>query len=274
MQKTPLRVVPQVRPERPRIPVPRRPVMAGPGRSRKIAFLGGAPTLRWAPWHDSTWELWAHHSCRNQCLREPDAFFDLHPPVLWRDPKKKFWDPRYLTWLGLNRTPIYMQEAYKDAPAAIRYPFESVITEFPRGYFTNTVSWMMALALTEGMTHVGLFGCNYDASSEYGPQRGCCEYWLGLAEGRGVHIHLPPGCDLLNRPSLLYGYESHKTGWRDPSYSFAIGMSQSRNTSGKSITGFCPEGLTPSESPDAPSLMDIGQPPALHRRDAGPQENN
>src|SRR3990167_7703352 len=181
--------------DKPRIPVPRRPSMAGLGRLRKIACVGGAASVRSTPWQDPTWEVWAHASCRHLCQRDPDLLFDLHPEALWRDPRKKNWDPKYLNWLLTNRMPIMMQNRYKDVPASIKYPFETMITEFPRGYMTNTLAYMIALALMEGVTHLGIFGCDYRTGSEYGPQLGSAEYWSGLAEGRGVHLLLPPGCD-------------------------------------------------------------------------------
>ena len=243
---------------KPRKPEPRRPLLAGVGRLRKIAMVGGASTLRHTPWHDPTWEIWAHHSCRHLCVREPDLYFDLHPPDLWRNPKKKFWDPHYLDWLKANRTPIMMQKVYAEAPASIKYPFESMATEFYRGYMTNTVSYMVALALMEGVTHLGVFGCHYDTGSEYGPQRGSCEYWLGVAEGRGVQVCIPPGCDLLNRPSLLYGYESHPGGVRDPSYSFTLGP----GIATRPTKHGGPVVIAPANAPDAPTLRDIGVPPA------------
>lgn len=199
-------------------PCPRAPT----GQLRKIAILGGANTIRFAPFRDLTWELWSHASCRDRCRREPDVFFDLHPPELWRDPVKKRWDPGYLAWLTRNHVPIYMQERYPDVPSSLRYPFETMITEFPRGYMTNSSAYMIALALMSGVTHLGVYGCHYEAKGEYGPQRGSMEYWLGVAEGRGVHVLIPPTCDLLNRPSLLYGYQSHPGGKRDKSYSAAV----------------------------------------------------
>lgn len=199
-------------------PAIRRPPLAGPGRARKIAILGGGEkTLRHAPWNDPTWELWAHASCRNSCARLPDVLFDLHPPALWRDPVKKHWDVTYLNWLKQNTVPVYMQEHYPDVPASVKYPFGAVMTQF-RPYFTNTVSWMVALALTEGVTHLALYGCHYENEGEYGVQRGCAEYWCGVAEGRGVQVLIPPECNLLNFPSRLYGYESHPDGVRHPEY--------------------------------------------------------
>ena len=243
-----------------RPPQPRQAAFAGLGRLRKVAMCGGASTLKYTPWFDPTWEIWAHASCRHLCKRDPDLLWDLHPPELWRNPQKKTWDPKYATWITTNRVPIMMQAVYPDAPASIRYPFEQIVTEFPLGYMTNHLAYMVALALTQGVTHIGVFGCEYDTNSEYGPQRGCAEYWLGVAEGRGAHICLPPTSSLLNKPSLLYGYESHPKGKRDPSYSFAIGP---LTASGKVGGG---GELTPTGHLERPKLRDIGQEPAWERR--------
>jgi hypothetical protein len=240
-----------------RPPMPRRAPLSGVGRLRKIACLGGAKTLQLAPWHDETWELWSHASCRHMGSRDPDLLFDLHPPELWRDPTKKTWDPKYATWLTTNRIPIMMQKVYADVPASIKYPFATMITEFPRGYMTNHLAYMVALALMEGVTHLAVYGCDYGTNSEYGPQRGSAEYWLGVAEGRGVRVLLPPGCDLLNKPALLYGYESHPNGVRDPSYSFAIGPL----TVGAKAPTADDLHLTPISDPACPKLRDIGVPP-------------
>lgn len=239
---------------RPKPVQPRRPLLAGVGRLRKVACLGGAQTLKCAPWFDPTWELWAHASCRHLCKRDPDLLFDLHPPELWRDPTKKTWDPKYAEWLKVNRMPILMQDVYPDVPGSMKYPFDTMITEFPRGYMANHLAYMVALALMEGVTHLGVFGCDYNTQSEYGPQRGSAEYWLGIAEGRGVQVVLPPGCDLLNKPSKLYGYESHPDGKRDKSYSFAIGP---LTATGKTGSG----GLIPSDAPNAPKLRNLGVAP-------------
>ena len=242
-------------------PQPRQAAFAGVGRLRKVACLGGAHTLKYTPWFDPTWELWAHASCRHLCKRDPDLLWDLHPSELWRDPKKKTWDPKYTKWIATNRVPIMMQDVYPDAPASMRYPIEQVQTEFQLGYMANHLAYMVALALIQGVTHLGIFGCEYDTNSEYGPQRGSAEFWLGIAWGRGVHICLPPTSSLLNRPHLEYGYESHPNGKRDPSYSFSIGP---LTASGSAKNG---GPLIAASAPDAPPLRDIGVPPALDRRD-------
>ena len=142
----------------------------------------------------------------NACVREPDWWFDLHGPQNFR--KGRDWCVNYLQWLQALRAPIFMQEDWPDIPMATRYPKERIMAEY-RAYFTNHVAWMIALAMTEGITHIGLFGCEYSHRHERGTQRGSCEFWLGMFEGRGGHVILPPGCSLLYDPPQLYGYESH-----------------------------------------------------------------
>ncbi len=196
-------------------PPQRRPSL----EPKKVAILGGSEsTLYFAPWHDPTWKLWAHSSCRQKCGRHPDLMFDLHPKDLWSDPVKKFWDPQYLGWLKQNTIPIYMQQRYLEAPASLEYPLQRMLAEWPHRYFANQVAWMIALALTEGVTHISIYGCEYAHETEYGPQRGSAEFWLGIAVGRGVQVCLPPKCSLLKDPPLLYGYESHPGGVRHKCY--------------------------------------------------------
>lgn len=178
--------------------------------TRKIGLLGShGSSLTDCPWDDPTWELWAHASSRAWYRREPDLYFELHRPARWKHEKKK--GPNYFRWLCSTTVPIMMQEKHPEIPASRRYPKDRILQEFGtlRPYFTNTVSWMIALALTQSVTHLGLWGISYSSKGEYAIQRGCAEYWLGRAEQAGVHIILPKQCSLLREPAALYGYESH-----------------------------------------------------------------
>jgi hypothetical protein len=138
-----------------------------------------------------------------------DRYFDLHPKACWTRGGRK--GTRYPKWLASNTVPIYMQERYLDVPASVKYPKGRILLEFEdaRRYFKNHVAWMVALALTEGVSTLGFFGVNYGTEGEYQTQRGSAEYWLGRAAGMGVRIVLPEQCTLLREPALLYGYESH-----------------------------------------------------------------
>lgn len=177
--------------------------IVGLGRQRKIAIIGAAHTVDFAPWYDHTWEIWAHSTVYPLCKRV-DRYFDLHP-WSWITGKKV---PGYVEWLTTLKTPIYMQRKFPAVPASVRFPRERLLSEFRR-YFTSQAAWMMALALTEGVTHLGFFGVHYALDEEHRKQRAGCEYWMGVCEGRGVQLVLPPGSPLLRQPNWLYGYESH-----------------------------------------------------------------
>jgi hypothetical protein len=180
----------------------------GLGRLRKIAILGTAGTWVYAPFHDPSWEIWSHSSAI-PVLPRVDRLFDLHPEDFWSKPKG--WMKDYQKFLRDCPVPIYMQEHYASIPQSIRYPKERVLSEFRR-YFSSQAAWMIALALTEGVTHLGFFGVHYAMRTEREFQRAGCEYWMGVAEGRGVQLVMPEGCPLLHEPKLLYGYENYKNG--------------------------------------------------------------
>src|SRR5688572_24770865 len=101
------------------------------GAQRKIGLIGLADTsLRWAPWHDPTWEFWCHASA---ALRVPKGrcavYFDQHPPNCFQEGRKNgFRD--YYAWLKALTIPIYMQEHYPEIPASLRYPREEIKAEF------------------------------------------------------------------------------------------------------------------------------------------------
>ena len=206
------------------------PVIA-PGRAvsshrstRKIGIFGAhVPSLTDAPWLDDSWELWGHATARLFYARAMDRYFDLHPKSCWTRGGKK--GDMYPQWLARQTTPIYMQQRYAEVPASLEYPRRRVQQEFSyahgRRYFTNHTAWMIALAILEGATTIGLWGINYAIESEYIRQRGSAEYWLGVLDGRDIKTVLPEQCSLLRDPVELYGYESHdeETGILKPCYS-------------------------------------------------------
>lgn len=192
----------------PEVALPPRQVATRTGR--KVALCGShSASLEDAPWDDPSWEFWGHASSRAWYKRQLDRYFDLHVRACWTRGGKK--GASYPKWLATNTVPIYMQDRYPDVPASVKYPKGRILLEFAdaRGYFTNHAAWMIALALTEGVSTIGLFGVNYSVQSEYLRQRGSCEYWLGRASGMGVRVVLPEQCTLLREPALLYGYQSH-----------------------------------------------------------------
>ena len=188
--------------------------------TKKLALLGSTASLVDAPWHDPSWTLIAHPCCRQRCKREPDWYFDMHPRACFT--QKKRWNPTYYDWLTHLQTPVFMQDDFPDVPMAVRYPKERVFAEF-RGYFTNHCTYMIALAMTEGITHLGLFGCQYAGGGEREKQKEGLLYWLGRFEQYGGTVVISPRANTLFQMPL-YGYASHdaQTGKLVPAYTAPI----------------------------------------------------
>jgi len=67
---------------------------------------------------------------------------------------------------------------------------------------------MMALAILEGATHIGLWGVDMAMSDEYAFQRPSCELMIGYCLGRGIAVTVPEESALC-KARRLYGYETH-----------------------------------------------------------------
>ncbi len=187
-----------------------RPVPVGPGQQRKIGLLGaGIKSLACTPWLDPSWTFWVHAS---SVLSIPhlraDRIFDLHPRHVFTMERKNGFK-NYYEFLRQCPTVIYMQNRYEDIPQSVRYPLEMVRQQWPNVPLGSTTAYMIALALLEGVTHIGMWGLDYQAKSEYEEQRPNVELWCGIAMGMGVQLVIPSVSPLCHEPKRLYGYESH-----------------------------------------------------------------
>jgi hypothetical protein len=112
---------------------------------------------------------------------------------------------KYLEGLGQLSCPVYMQEKNPLVPNSVVYPMQDVVEQFGT-YFTNTISWEIALAIVEGFKEIKIFGIDMAVDTEYTTQRASCEFFLGIAFGRGIKIDVPPTSDLL-KSRFLYGFQ-------------------------------------------------------------------
>jgi len=76
-----------------------------------------------------------------------------------------------------------------------------------RRYFTNSISWEIALAILEGFKTIYIFGVDMAQDCEYSFERPSVEYFCGFAEGRGIKLILPEKSDLL-KAMWLYPFEN------------------------------------------------------------------
>jgi hypothetical protein len=175
---------------------------------RKVAIIGWAGTSRdLAPWTDDSWEKWCLNTMaqRDEYAANATRVFQLHSAAdIARDQAE---EPDHWKFLTENtRIPVYMHEAVAESwitdglGNVVGYPTKAILEKFPN-YFTNTVSWMIALAIHEGVDTIGVWGVDMAHATEYAAQRPSCEYFLGLAAGRGIETYVAPESDLLKTPA-------------------------------------------------------------------------
>jgi hypothetical protein len=183
-------------------PVTKEPV------KKKCFIVGFAPSFVLVPWTDPDAEIWAlnefYKVVEINKIKDAafDRWFEIHNP---NSPSKNV--PEHREWLKKCPAPIYMQKVDPEFPMAIEYPIEAITQIFDSKYFTNSISYMVALAILEKFEEIHIYGVDMACDSEYQAQRPSCEYWIGLAKGMGIKVFIPDTSDLL-KSGGMYGYET------------------------------------------------------------------
>ncbi len=191
---------------------------------RKIAIIGTAPGFEEAPFADESWEIWGLSRLYDRVPRI-SRWFELHH---WENVCKTWTVGEetasararevYTSWLETTDVPVYVQDAYVSrCQNGHVYPIDLITRLFKRRYFTNTVSYLMALAIMEHdalelqSTTVGLWGIDMELSesgnNEYGLQRPSLEYFCGAIDFHpSMALYVPQRSSLL-KARELYAFE-------------------------------------------------------------------
>jgi hypothetical protein len=196
---------------------------------RKVAIVGTADTCHMTPYDDPEFEIWGVNN-GYLLMKRWTRWFELHPIThdgshFYRRGQREFRGTdmdTYMKKLAELNCPVYMQQHWDQVPQSCTYPLADVAQVFGSQlgwfhqtfdgtqpsydvYLTNTISYMMALAILEGFEEIHVYGVDMAVSSEYGVQRPSCEFFLGYIVGKGIKLYLPPQCDLL-KARTLYAY--------------------------------------------------------------------
>lgn len=188
-------------------------------KPRRIAIVGTAePHWRAAPYANEDWEIWTCGGIFSAVPRTT-RHFELHdkaetckgwgPPEAEAAARNTYWE-----WIAGRGADVVLKSRLPETPDATEYPLDRVLRTFPDRYFTNSISYMIALALVEGVDELGMWGIdmaltgdpNVAESNEYARQRPSVEFHLGIAVGSGVKLTLPKETTLL-QARKLYGFE-------------------------------------------------------------------
>ena len=180
---------------------------------KKVLMIGSATGWEQAPFQDPSWSVWSLSRMYHSVPRW-DVWFELHP---WErlcerlDGSTPIQDQvrsraEYQQWLSQDHgRPIFMQRQYPMVPGCVKYPLENILDTFPQRYFTNSVAYMIALAVFQGVEEIQIWGVDMATKEEYTAQRSGVEYWVGLAQGAGVDVLIPEMSDLC-KSRVLYGF--------------------------------------------------------------------
>lgn len=159
-----------------------------------------------APFQDPTFDVWGLNHLHPYISRW-DVWFDMHSPEWSAKNVANIWKDHEKFLKTDHGKPIYMLEAYPGFPSALAYPRDEIVNRFGRSYFTNGIAYMIALALHLGrFEEIQLWGVDMRHNEEYALQRPCTEFWLGVAQGMGIKVFIPPSAALL-AADHFYGYE-------------------------------------------------------------------
>lgn len=190
---------------------------------KKVAIVGFAESSRHlAPYNDPSFEIWGLNELYHTIPRWTRWFQIHNRDVFQGDFSDR--DEVHVEQLAGLKCPVYMVKAYEDIPNAVKFPIEEAAKFFTLckeregcdkvctlcrkmdAYFTNSISYMIALAIMEGFDEIHVYGVDMAQDSEYGHQKPSCEFFLGWARGAGIKVVLPDESDLC-RSFFYYGYE-------------------------------------------------------------------
>ena len=181
-----------------------------PRTRKKVAIVGFAPsTMADVRFHfdDPDCEIWAINQLYvafPEIVPHVTRWFQIHARSSYDKTVTR--DHSHHKWMTEQTTfPIYMQKKEPDIPCSIEFPKDMIMKEFGN-YFTNSISWEIALAVHEGFEDIYMYGVDMATDSEYAYERPSVEYFIGIAKGRGIRFHVPDASDIL-KTMWLYPYE-------------------------------------------------------------------
>jgi len=177
---------------------------AGP---KKVAIVGFSQHRNEAPFADKGFEIWGLNDLHEQIPRW-DRWFEMHGDNQIKDYCSRKQGKPYLEGLAGLKCDVWMQKVRPEVPNSKEYPIEEVKRIFG-DYFTNSISYMIAMAIMENYKVIGVYGVDMAQDTEYAHQRPSCEYMICYARGKGIEVILPKTSDLL-KSRWLYGYEEHQ----------------------------------------------------------------
>lgn len=207
--------------------------------AKTAILLGGGAKSKYFNWKLADGletEIWGINFQRKDWVPHLDRMFNIHRYALL----KKYGYPCYSDAVNARDwgrgTRIFLADAWPDERMfdAEIFPADKLREAYPRGnYHCNSLDWLIAYALYEGMAALHIHGFNLEREGVVEQQSAakCAEYWAGYATGRGMEVVIGAdsamfGVYHLTLTNRVYGYddcpawEDRRPGASDPPYRY------------------------------------------------------
>lgn len=176
-------------------------------RRRKVAICGSGGAQQ-MPWDDPTFECWSINN-----------FWESSRDSEGRIAASRWWEQHQITpdtagprrgqviqnendmaWIRQCPVPLYTTEPVPENTHAVVWPVEYFAAKY-RDYFCCTFAYQIAQAIEEDFKELHVYGLELlmGTKREATVESSCTNYWLGLAEGRGVKVVIPDRVAVIGR---------------------------------------------------------------------------
>lgn len=161
----------------------------------KLAILGSHPATKGlAPFADREWDIWACGPANARTLPRVDAWFELHDPALCEKTRPQ----HYMDFLK-TLPEVWMRDR-SNHPHAKRYPEAEMRNQFGPFFWSSSISYMLAFAISKSPQEIGIWGVMQLPGTRYEKQKVGTQYFIGEAWKRGITITVPRGARALLKP--------------------------------------------------------------------------
>ena len=168
--------------------------------SDEINIVGKGQGFEYAP-NDNCWGTGRLIFKRSNV----DVLFDMHSKS---DITKEYDDQRNEIIKKTNELniPVFSCEEIENT-TYMAYPIRTIVRHFKTAFFSNTICYMIALALYQGYRKINLYGANQN-TLEYYLEKCGVDYWIGRAQQSGVEctVHGPLSVVGKTASGKVYGY--------------------------------------------------------------------
>ena len=166
-----------------------------PFKPNELIIEGMGATRSQCPFDCETWSLNMGYMQVFQIDGHFSRVFLCHPQV--RDASRRpvfCWD-HFNKMVDAGIT-VYNTHKVKGLNSKM-YPYKRISRKYDTDFFSNTISYMLAMAIDEGYKKISLYGCDMMTQSEYAWEKGGLEFWLGGAKMLGIKIDIAEGSSLM-----------------------------------------------------------------------------